>query len=31
MAELGQFEKSRRSTGKSALPPTADMALHRNN
>jgi hypothetical protein len=27
-SELGQSEKSGRSTGKSALPPTPDMALH---
>ena len=28
---LGQTEKSGRSTGRSALPPTPDMALHRAN
>ena len=30
-SEMGQTEKSGRSTGKSALPPTPDMALHRAN
>ena len=31
MSELGQTEKSGRSTGRSALPPTPDMSLHRAN
>jgi hypothetical protein len=31
MSELGQSEKSGRSTGRSALLPTPDMALHREN
>ena len=29
MSELGQSEKSGHSTGRSALPPTPDMASHR--
>jgi hypothetical protein len=28
MSETGQTEKSGRSTGRSALPPTPDVALH---
>jgi hypothetical protein len=31
MSGWGQSEKSGRSTGKSALPPTPDIALHRAN
>jgi hypothetical protein len=31
MSESGQSEKSGRSTGRSALPPTADVAFHRAN